>query len=172
MKKLLLLCLLTPLSGCLGNFTTSGLNATMTSTAAAVGTTVLTGNPMLGMTAGAAAGAATDAIIKEPSKCADISDLSDADKADYLNKSLIWGVLEKLGTYTIIAVLAGLTIIPAIIGYFLPNGRQRKLEKRAFNDPTCNYDLDQGVNDEAVHTRSADGSLHTESNSSTSTPQR
>ena len=141
MKKIILLCLPLFLSGCLGNFTNSGLSASAVSAVSAVGATVLSGNPIVGIAVGSAAGAATDAVVEEPTTTTDISDLTPEDQATYLNKSLMWSAIETLGGYTIAAILAGLTIVPAIIGYFLPNSRQRKLEKRAFNDPSCPHDL-------------------------------
>ena len=112
MRKIILLFPLLCLSGCLGNFTNSGLSASAVSAVSAVGATVLSGNPIVGIAVGSAAGAATDAVVEEPTTTTDISDLTPEDQATYLNKSLMWSAIETLGGYTIAAILAGLDYRP------------------------------------------------------------
>ena len=122
-----------PLAGCLGNFTTSGLGSTAASvTASALGATI--GGPFIGAAAGLAAGVATDAAIAPTNAYEAISSLPEEERASALKAQYLWSTIENLGYWVIVGLVAFFSL-PMLVGYFLPNGRQRKLEKLAFDNP-------------------------------------
>ncbi len=103
-----------------------GIGAVIGATATAV-----LGLPPLGVAAGATVGAAVPAVIipdTEQTINDVIKDVPEEERASVLKAHAIWEAVESLGKW-VIAVVAGFFFIPMIIGYFLPNGKQRRQKK-------------------------------------------
>lgn len=126
-KRTLLVCFL--LAGC-GNFSLSDLSTGAGSVVGAGAASLLSSDPLL-VVGGAAVGAiGGSAAIGESTQTAidHIQELPEEDRAAALRWISVWDTIRDLGYWSIFATLA-FFLIPMVIGYVLPNGRQRKLEK-------------------------------------------
>ena len=110
---------------------------TGSSTAATVlGTTL--GGPTVGAVVGVVSGLVVDGVIDEDTLTDQIESLPVEARSKVLKAHFFWMAIEKLGMWIILAVL-GFFLIPLLIGYLIPNRRQRKLEQMAFNDPKITH---------------------------------
>lgn len=112
------------LSGCLN---TKGIFTTGSSTGAAVvGTAV--GGPVLGAAAGVTAGITTEVLVEEPVVVRDISDLPPEEQASII-KTEQWVMFFTTFWKWIVGGVLAWFFFPLIIGYLIPNGRQRMMQK-------------------------------------------
>ena len=135
MRWLILTMFLTT-SGCLGNF---GLNDLATGGGAVAGAglgAALSLEPTLAVTStviGAIAGAAV--VGPQETTIVDVIDsVPEEERADVLKAHDMWAAVESLGFWIIAAVLA-FFLLPLVVGYFLPNGRERKMKAMLFDHP-------------------------------------
>ena len=100
--------------------------------AAVVGTAVA--GPVGGVIAGTGATVVTSVVTPKSGDGIDLNLVPKEDRAGVAKWDATLTVIEHFGFWIAIG-LAGWFLFPLVIGYFLPNGKQRKLMKDAHNDP-------------------------------------
>ena len=121
------------LSGC-STIQFDELASTGAAAGAAVGTAVVTTNPALIGAAALTAGAATSVVTQPSGDGIDLNLVPEEKRAGVAKYQATLDLIKEFGVWIGIG-LAAWFFVPLLIGYFLPNGRQRKLHRDAFNDP-------------------------------------
>jgi len=116
------------LLGCSSNAIKDNISDISATTATATCTLI---NPVVGIVCGTATGAIVNSVTPIEEKL-DLSEIPEEQRAEVLKNQQMWKMIESLGMWAI-AGIAAFFIIPLIIGYFMPNRRQRKLERIAFD---------------------------------------
>ena len=88
-------------------------------------------NPVVGFVCGAATGVVVNNAIPID-EGPNLSEIPEEQRAEVLKNQQMWKMIESLGVWAI-GGIAAFFIIPLIIGYVMPNRRQRKLERIAFD---------------------------------------
>lgn len=88
-------------------------------------------NPVVGFICGAATGIVVNNAIPVD-ESPDLSEIPEEQRAEVLKNQQMWKMIESLGVWAI-GGIAAFFIIPLVIGYVMPNRRQRKLERIAFD---------------------------------------
>jgi len=88
-------------------------------------------NPVVGFICGAATGIVVNNAIPAD-ESPDLSEIPEEQRAEVLKNQQMWKMIESLGVWAI-GGIAAFFIIPLVIGYVMPNRRQRKLERIAFD---------------------------------------
>jgi hypothetical protein len=88
-------------------------------------------NPVVGFVCGAATGIVVNNAIPID-ESPDLSEIPEEQRAEVLKNQQMWKMIESLGVWAI-GGIAAFFIIPLVIGYVMPNRRQRKLERIAFD---------------------------------------
>ena len=121
------------------NSTFQSLTANTTASVAGVATSVLTGSPLAGIAIGAGAGVAATEILPPSDTFADtLEAIPEEERAAVLKNHDMWAAVESLGYYALLGVLAFI-LLPLIVGYVLPNRKQKRMERMLFDDP--NYSM-------------------------------
>lgn len=102
---------------------------------AAVGTAVVTTNPVLIGAAAVTAGVATSAATPASGDGIDLNLVPEEKRAGVAKYQATLDLIKQFGWWIALG-LGAWFFVPLIIGYFIPNGKHRKLHKDAFNDPT------------------------------------
>jgi len=116
------------LSGCSKNIIRDNLSDIAATGASATCTLI---NPVVGFVCGSATGALVNSVTP-PEDNVDLTDIPEEQRAEVLKNQQMWKMIESLGVWAI-GGIAAFFIIPLIIGYVMPNRRQRKLERIAFD---------------------------------------
>ena len=129
------------LTGCLGSrIDLSDLSTTAAATVGA-GTAVAVGLPTVPVvTVTALSAVAGAALVDEPeTSVVDAIDLvPEEERAGVLKAHEMWAAVESLGYWIIVAVLA-FFLLPLLVGYILPNGKQRKMQRMMFDNPDIKH---------------------------------
>ena len=138
MRWLAALALTFTLSGCLSNISFSDLATTGGATIGA-GVSTAAGLAPLPVIASTVVGAGTGAIlVAEPESTVDILEaLLEEERVEALKNQQMWEAIESLGWYAVLGIVA-FFLIPWLIGYLMPNGKQRKMHKMMFDNPKIN----------------------------------
>ena len=122
-------------TGCLSNFSLSDA-ATGGGAILGAAASVATGLPIAAVVTSTAVGAtAGSALVGQKESTLDVLEaLPEEERASALKNQNMWEAIEGLGWYAMLGIL-GFFLIPMLIGYVLPNGKQRKMERDMFNDP-------------------------------------
>jgi len=118
------------LSGCSQKIIRDNISDIAASGASATCTLI---NPIVGFVCGAATGVIVNDALP-PADGPDLSEIPEAQRAEVLKNQQMWAMVESLGVW-IIAIIGSFFMLPLLLGYLMPNKRQRKLEKLAFNNP-------------------------------------
>lgn len=135
MKWILMIPVMILLTGCLGRASLSDLS-TGTGAVITAGAATAVGLPATAVAASTALGATAGAVlVEEPETTADaLEKLPEEERASALKWKVFWEFIESLGYYAFL-IVAGLIFIPMLMGYFMPNGKQRKMQRMMFDDP-------------------------------------
>ena len=128
----LVACLL--LSGC-SAIQFDELASTGAASGAAVATSLVTANPVIIGATAATAGVATSAVTPKSGDGVDLNLVPEEQRAGVAKYQATLDLVKQFGWWIGLG-LAAWFFVPLLIGYFLPNGKQRKLQRDAFNDPT------------------------------------
>ena len=130
MKWILMIPLMMLLSGCLGSRVDFSDLGTGAGAVIAAGVATSVGLPPLATIATTAIGATAGAVlVDEPESVVDqLEALPEEDRAQYAQWLSVIELLRSLGYYAIGAVLA-FFLLPMLLGYFIPNGKQRRQKR-------------------------------------------
>ena len=134
MRWLKVMLLSLSLAGC-STIQFDELASTGAAAGAAVGTAVVTTNPALIGAAALTAGAATSVVTEPSGDGIDLNLVPEEKRAGVAKYQATLDLIKEFGVWIGLGLVAWF-FVPLIIGYFLPNGKQRKLHKDAFNDPS------------------------------------